>query len=1170
MSHLTRERWPVGWIPSDDDVNGRKDGLLRMDNLTLDENGVLAIAKGTQKVNATEFTGFIHTLYSKYFNTTKWRFAGLGDGRVIGSSDNFASTTEFITGSFAPRAAFATALGHVLIASGDKKVRFDGTNTFNIGLTRPQAPLIESLLGPVVVVADAADWNSTVLIEGDNLDTGVSEHAKFDTAETRGIIKVSRTVNTLALDDNSVGTENDRFQAVVRIGDTDNLKKLRIEFIMDDLDTPTEYFFFEWSNEKTPSDFRPGLNAWSTLEARRHEFTRVGNDSTKGWDSLIGFRIEILTTAVITDNIIDTLIFFGGEKGPLGGRIEYLQVNVHNTGSYQAKSAAGIIAKDYWAFNGRTLITPAVPSEAHVNEIWIYRRNAETNVDVTGLGSVKKLDQFYRIKVLNSTTGLGQFTDELSDEDALAEAEIIDFRIASIKDVVDEIFSISELVFGRVLYLTRPDIIISSELDLDSYNPLHTVRLSGNAAEANLWIIKIGEGTVLVGTTEDIYVLSGTFQELPNGSIDVNVRGLGVKYPPISLDYCFDHGTIYYMAADGWRSIAGSETQLLNGNLDKLFRGEVRHGMSPVQVFPIQVRYACAVYKNELWTFNPLQDGSRTGFIYDFLRQYWRLHKLEAISLFVEEDGILLGGFGGGSGNFIRILDTGDNLDGVTGQDVVLQTVFDDDLLPRNRKDIFTLKLTADTGNKPVQILYAKDKGNFVSLGNFTFDGLREQLIEVANLIGIGKRFSLRIVGTDLNVFKLYSTSLEYDPRPEQLNYLRIQNTNLGTLARKRFISYAFVVDSLGATIRFTPYIDNVSGTPTLFSTSAKLTYLHFFIDEQIGTDIGGIIDSDADNPFEFYQLNLEETVSEKLPTPTKFLIIPSEDYGSPNRKRHSSYKFQIHTRGGNVRFTPRLDGTDKTPITYNTTEKRTVEYYFSEDTIAIDIGGKLESLVDTPFEFYGVIRPQHIEVLPPRLKEFRIPETNYGHAAKKRIRTMPMEINTNGSDVTFTPIVDNISSISSTFNTPNKQTVLHYFTNDSFGIDYSGELIGNNPFEFYGLLKPEDVEVLPVAKKFDQIGPISLIRLGKLQAFRIKVIAGDGALPYKIYIEDTLRLTGSIDTIANTDKVYEAMKFAKTLAGTVFRIEFGPTSTPFHRYYVELKFNISGQESDAKWVKLK
>ena len=120
---------------------------------------------------------------------------------------------------------------------------------------------------------------------------------------------------------------------------------------------------------------------------------------------------------------------------------------------------------------------------------------------------------------------------------------------------------------------------------------------------------------------------------------------------------------------------------------------------------------------------------------------------------------------------------------------------------------------------------------------------------------------------------------------------------------------------------------------------------------------------------------------------------------------------------------------------------------FHDEDIIGINVGGRLSG--DVEFEFYGPLKPRIIEELPDRLRFFVVPENNFGIAAKKRVRTLPLVINTNGQDVTFTPIIDGVPDTPTIFNTPSKRTVLHYFVDDVFGIDFRGELSGANPFDF-------------------------------------------------------------------------------------------------------------------------
>ncbi len=1370
MPDYTQERWPLGWIPSDDEKNGRSEGFLRMDNCYLDDLGVLSLVPGTAKVNTNEFSGYVHTIYSTFYNNYKYRFVGLGDGRVLGGiADSGSPFGEILEGGHSSYAAFSSAFNYVFISSGARNKKFNPNGIYNWGIETPGKPVAGPRTGKIITLLPTADWYPNATLEsGSNLqDTG--GFLFFDTTSSVGVVRIAKSIDGQTYDSGGgEGSDEDRIQLKIYISDTTYLESIKLEVYLGD--SEEDYYDFQWSMNWEPSPFTLGDSGpISVLQTLRKEFVRHGSNSELNWHNITSIRLTAVSTDVISIDPID-LYFFGSGRGPLNGDYEYLQINVHNNSNYLAKSGASPISDVVQIVNGRAAIYPSYPID-YANEVWLFRRSAEPNIDVTRISEVRKLDQFYRVAVFDTTTDISVFTDgwedEITDEDALAEGTTVNYNLFSIRDLSDPILGISGLIKQRFILITYKEVIVTSLDDPDSYNPFHSVRLSGDAFEKNLWVANVGPNTVLIGTTKDIYEVGGTFQELPDGSLDISVTPLGVRFAPITMSFARDGAQVFYLASDGLRMTEGSRNELIQGNTELLYKKQNRYGIPPVLQYPnAQALYALAISKGQLWAGLIHTDGTRKLHIYDVKKQYWHLRQLDPVSFYVEEDGTLLAGFGGGSGNFLRILDTGTQLDESNGQVIHLLTIFNHYGFPRNRKDFFTFKLVADTGNQEINISLAKDGETLQNLGNYAFNGITERLIEVNSILGIGKRVQLKITGTTLSTFKLYMMAMEFDNRPPQLNYLRIPPVNLNTASRKRFINLPLIIDTLGADVNLTPYIDNVAKTASIINASEKLTHVHYFTDEQIGTDIGAILSSSPDNPFEYYGINYDEILSEKLPVPTKFLVIPSDDYGNPNRKRHTSYKFQINTRGASVRFTPKIDGTTYTPEDFTTTEKRTVEYFFDTDTIGIDIGGTLESTGNTPFEFYGRIIPQDLEILPPRLRQFtippndygipnrkrhtsykfhintngqnitftpiidgvsktpstfntaskelvehfftedtigkdiggtldsdtsiafefygdvkpqeievlpprlkyftippndygepnrkrhssykfqintnsanvtftpiidgvsytpstfnttskktvehffdediigidiggtlssdtpfefygvvkpqefekfpprltyfRIPENNYNIPAKKRIRTMPMEINTSGYDVTFTPIVDGVSGTATTLNTSTRKTAFHYFITDVFGIDFSGVLAGAEPFEFYKLLKPEEVEIIPVGKRFDQIGPFDFNRLGKLLGFRLRVIANEVTIPYKIYSEDNLVLTGTLTTVAAIDKVYEEMRLPKTISGTAFRIELGPTTNPFHRYYMELKHNNSGKDTDARWIKVK
>ena len=1165
--NLTRVNWPQGWRPSDNDVNGSPQGLLRMDNLCYDENGILSLVRGNDPITAAPLDYFVHTVYSKKINGTKHRFVGLTDSSVRSTTtDTFAN---LFTGGSIGYAAFTSGLGFVYVFSGNERKKYDGTNCYDITPEIPaSAPaVVEAAKNDFFFVT--TDFSGFTAIEGSGLDNA-SNYVQLTTVENKATAQlISGTPwDSMSMGAGGDGQPTDSFWLVFRASDSTLLKSIRVLFnLTTDTDPPTDYYYYQWDNVEG-SQFNSGTDVWTVLKCLRQDFTKVSTTDSANWESVKSVRIIVESTAEFTFRIGENgVLFIGSNENPLNGLYEFIQVNVYNSGSTTFRSPASPKTNFVNLVNGAAQITPVVPSDPQVNEIWFFRRDVTYLDDIRSIGESRKLDKWYRVKVIETAEFGSAFVDNVSDEQALLEAETfpIDPWSVSIQSsggfLDEEIRDTSEPFNGRLFLMGSKNIYITYADDFGLYSNLWTIKLSGDTTETNLWIKKVSNNQLLVGTTQDIYEISGTCEELPDLTLDIRITPIGVEYPPWHRAVACDHNIVYYLAADGIRAIAGSQTQLISSQLDLLFQEEDRHGVfSVLKIATGSWEFALEVSQGKLWFPATLRDGNKRTFVYDIKNQLWFLWDTTPTYLYAEEDDTLLGVYADGT---VAEMWTGTTLN-EAGQNIFLRTIFDDNQQPRNRKDVFTLKITADTGNANVTISLGKDKGSLINLGTYAFNGVEEKLIEIATTVGLGIRYQLQISGLNLTTFKLYNYTIEYDPRPEQLNYLRIQANNLGSISRKRFITYGLVLDTLGNNVTFTPLIDNIAVATSQANTSAKETYVHYFTSEVIGTDIGGIL---SGGTFEFYQLNSEEIISEKLPSPTKYLLIPSNDYGTPNRKRHSSYKFQINTRGAQVRFTPRIDGVSYTAMDFSTAEKLTVEYFFEVDTIGIDIGGILQSLADTAFEFYGVIVPQEVETLPARLEYFRIPETNYGIPAKKRVRTMPMELNTNGSNVTFTPIVDGVSGTPTTFNTAHRQTVLHYFIDDQFGIDYSGELLGTSAFEFYGLAKPVDVETLPVGKKFDQVGPLDLDRLGRLIGFRVKVLTTGTTLPFKIYIHDTEVWSGTIQTVANQLKIYEVMRVPKTVSGTSMRIVFGPTTDVFHRYWVKGRINFSGLNTDNSEV---
>ena len=554
------------------------------------------------------------------------------------------------------------------------------------------------------------------------------------------------------------------------------------------------------------------------------------------------------------------------------------------------------------------------------------------------------------------------------------------------------------------------------------------------------------------------------------------------------------------------------------------------------------------------------------------MRKTWRYQRQATAAnnpffLYLEEDGTILYTTESAGDRFLHGLDSGTLIDGVTKWGMKLLTVYDADSKPKNRKDLYTLKVDMNSGgdNVTITLRALTDDSTPVSFAVTTsFTGRTQKTFAIYTTLGIRKWMQLEISSSAVSACTIYNYSIDYELRPTQLTDLRIPPSNLGVQGRKRIPEIPMVIDTLGNAVTFTPLLDGTSETPGTITTTNKTTYNYQFSSDKRAIDVGGLL-SCTTGVFEFYELVSPREV-EVLPDSLKFKRISATNLGTSSRKRIAQFAFVIDTKGNNVTFVPIVDGVSFVSATYNTTRKQTVIYTFITESVGIDIEGTLTAAAGD-FEYYGPDYSDCVyEKLPALASFMRMNTTNWNSAAKKRIRTIPLVIDTKGNNVVFTPSVDGVAYPATTFNTPEKRTVLYYFITDAFGIDVGGTLSGTG-FEFYGMLTPEVVEVLPVAKRFDQLGPIEFKKLGKLFSFRLRLIPTGTSISYAVYMQDVVVTSGTIVVTPDVQAVYE-VKFPKFIMGQVCRIEL-QSSAEFHRLSGEYQVAISGAQTDMKWVKM-
>lgn len=1083
---MIRQTWN-GWNPSQSDINGDPTQLVRMDSLTLSEDGSISLIPGSTKISSGAFSTNIRKIFSRYMNSKKYRYVYL-DGDIYRNYGGAASETVFdkglVTGAGTGYGCFGVAWGHVLAFSGSVKRMDDGTNDYNVGITATSAPSVTAQTPPSVncQALNAGTYSDWEAVEGSSVTaSGGYFQADADSTSFRVTSQVGRT-SSLTLDTTNFGgtgnhTLNDIFTFSVRPDDSSKLVKVRIEFLLEAPTSPSttvdvkNYLWYEWeareNSEVTLSNdisfdtsFRQGVNVWSRLGCKRSDFNRVGTDFSKDWNAVKGIRV-IFTCTEVTTCVFTDLYFRGGKNGPLNGYYEYIQINCYDSGSFVMESIPSASSSPVGCTNTYTTVTVSAYA-APVNMIKFYRRGGT-------------LEQFYLVKTLTAPLA-ASFDDKLSDSDAKLVNETLNVYSSIIPN---DIIGIEGPYFNRVIYITNDAIYPSFENDFSRYDTRFAIENCSSQAEYNLFIAKVSEQQILIGTTNEIYSLNGDgTYDVTTGLLNFSLVPLGIKKPPISRDFLVEDNSLIYLASDGWRRLSGSNSELLIGNLELLFRGAERYGIKGVSTLTAPFDAPICLSKGRLmYTMAHGTDG-RQLMVLDLRTKNWApcyrgITGFTPFGIHVEEDGTVLVGTDSGGDKYLRKIfdETSGGWDGSAGIPVYLETVFDDFGEKLRRKDSYAFKvLASSSGNVTVDTFKDNSTASTISLGSVTFSGVSEKIFDVTSGLGKCKTIKLRISGT-VTSFKFFAYQLIADLLPEQTNVLKIQPTNLGTQSRKRLVNFPVVIDTLGNNVVFKPFVDGTQvtdsgGSPasSTFNHDGKQTFIHWFDKEIVGTDLSGLLTC-ASGSFEYYETPLSEIVSEKLPVSTTWLAIPPTNFGTYAKKRFNRISLVINPRGATVSIKPVLDGVVQAAQTVTGSYKQTVNYIFVTDVTAFDVGFILSG--NTVFEYYEVLKPEILEVYPEPVKFLRTIPDNLGSPSKKRFNNIPLVINTEGHDVSVTPVLDGADGTPLTVNTSFKQTVNYYFTSEVKAKDIGFKLSGSDFFYFYGLLKPEQMEILPAPVKY-------------------------------------------------------------------------------------------------------
>ncbi len=1106
MANITHKDFSGGWMPGNDPINGSPNALLKMDNVDLDTNGALSMIGGTAVVGSA-YANNLHTLYSRTMGGSRKVYGADTAGVIL--RDN----TSIGTGGDSTIAAFSTAFDYTIACSGTKRIKDTGSGTpVSLGVGAPTA-------APTFISADLPidapfqTWGSllanyvmfvgtgSVIVETNYGGVGHgSSHARPApisylqvTADTDGNAAVQTyngggpydmTVLTSSFGGTGTAKDDDIFPF---FGYVDNPfgASLQIDILLtagnSDGNQVPDYYTYKIDDLSNLS-FDSHTGAFFII-LKRSDFTKVGT-STNGWNATYGYRLTFKGTNGQIINFLgaslkpaagSSMFVYGGTNSQ-NGSYQFAQVNVNNTGTYLALSPMGPPTNAISIISSQAYLTAQSPTaiDTQVNEVWIFARSSGGE---NGLGTASVLDQWYRVAKLTSAFSTN-FHVQLGDLDALKLNIKFNTSLVTIASsgISDKILAIVGPIQSRWYYFTSK-LMYPSDIDNpDLVDPRIAIRLTGSNNEIFLWAKQVDRATVLIGTSLDVYVLTGTFTTLPDFTVDIYYHALGCKYPPITYDADVYNGDVVYLANDGWRIInVNKENPLMvSPGLDLLYKGITRYSYTApnLKIAPGSVRFPICIARNKIWCFIT---GTHRCEVFDFTRKYWRTFNYSLGDVGVatsSQDGQVLAFYT--SDNKLRELDikTSKLIDGATKQTVNVLFQVNDGGSPRNRKDSETFKTRVYTGGDSLPLTIKNDLNNTSTFGVTSAAAGLDKFFDLSTDVNIKicKTYQVNLVG-QIADFLLEDWSIEYSQRPDQLTFLRVLPNNLGTSGLKRIFSQPFQIDTLGNDVSLIPYLDGLAFDPLIVNSTYKKSFTYEYL----------LFDID---------------------------ILKAKDY----------------------------------------------EYVFSSSGL---------------FEFFGFQEPRNVEVFPEPRRTHVLPVTNFGSPSKKRLRVWPFVVDPRGQALTFTPIVDQIPlpALNATFSHTGKKLVYVQYTTDVFGVDYSGYWQCGGEWEFWEALQPTIVQTLPIAKRFDQIGPEEFFRYGKIKQFELRVMPMGGSfIPYTIYFADSVERNGIVAVVPNVEDSYY-IDVPKGTSGRITRVVFGPTTFDFHRFYVRLLVTESGKDTELRWV---
>lgn len=777
-------------------------------------------------------TSSVHSLFTTTINGTRYRCAGV-DNQAFANFGSFGSFDG--SGDI----HFGSHQGQILAARGTTKWKWDGTSTRRWGIPRPTAAPSLQVLDPRVIVCSTLDtgespaWTPTegTVSDGkgqDNLAGGARDVFPVSLSGRGTIQRVfSATLNYDSFDSGAAtGAPEDSIEFYAWISNPELLEYVAISFDVNENSTAPfqdDYYYFEFSpgdatevkldpkrvlqdkpdvegidrdnffdgNERphgapfvtrirrdAPSDSA----GWSKFVVFRGQMERIGSTPGTNWSTVKAIRFTVKYQAnsagtPVGHTKFDGLRILGGSDRTLTGKFTGRYVWTRDFGNYIAKSGPSADSDEIECRNnGIRLVIPASATAAKDAQL------NETGGEAWAFLAGGSLQSFFRFATKSSSaSGTISIDCLISERDAI----IADIKLETRNDEPpNQIIAIVPPHKNRTIVCTETQVFIGRDGNPDSFAANQVLDVA-DPSERILWAIK-SRGEVFIGTTRDIYSLSGSLAELPDGTMDARLEGLGVNSPPIG-EFVINEGPFtVYVGADGFRLLQGASSTPINWNLDLLVEGYTRHGVSPLNLGSAPGRFRGGIYNGRLYVMIP--EGTSTlsspvVYVGNLGSKQWRraVYPRSFQCVYREPDGKILAGDSGGVVWNLETSGAGDVRGGGGGSKVnpvetlpipvTLWTIDDDNDQPLQFKEPFDWRAELSTGAVSASISVYLDgvlRSTFLALRSAY--GICQQTIGEPNVNHRYKRVQTKITGSFL-AFTLGHHALTYRDCPPPMLY---------------------------------------------------------------------------------------------------------------------------------------------------------------------------------------------------------------------------------------------------------------------------------------------------------------------------------------------------------------------------------------------------------------